>query len=1451
MEEMIDMEGLTEEEKTLILSVIRRDEELRKEQDTRASQLRSEIHNLRLQSVIRDGDDLNKICARCHKPFGFIFNTGDVCSQCKFRVCGVCRESLLTGKWLCTLCYKQVQLKGLTGEWIQDNVNNEKRRQSQSGIDLVKASLRHSLSNGTVSKTRDGDSGDGVPDTKRGVTRQDSASREDIDRVGYPKNADKKRLSNLFETFKSSKDVPDNDEQDIKHVSCRRHNVSDSDSGSSSDGETPMDVADSKTQSSDQVSSTSAAILAQNLSETESASDLRRDQKESPERKVPNGESQPNSGETVEGAESASTERSRNSVSPEKRKMTPTEAVIFSKRFSGTQDQLMVSQPSSSNSPVSPVCNMSHSPDHKTSIVRRTSSEKSDTSSMSSARTASPATKMRLLDMASKRALERESFDQEESGHDSPRHKPEDTPSNGVNRLRLQPSRTTGGSSSPVRPSSPQSDICSGSDSDVMEVAEFPLYMSPRHSQEAPLSGELSGTEENQLSGEPSSPGAEELNEAENHFGMKETEGADDKRAHGLNEGTDYEDVMETKSEPSHPCQHITEGHVPDATSTPNHLEETIDDEHLFQLVSMSRPQVTCPPSQHSQTRRSKDDSELEHVKPSPSAAVTSTAASSAATVTNLSTIGLIPDNDEGDPFASGPVDISDALQRYLRQEVDELSDCLSVITERTEPEEDELSELSEALDDTMEDEDLDKEIEKIYQANISIESYCSSDNLSSGSAAAAIRKARREQQKKHIEEVLASPTSFQLQVISEGFTDKPVQSKEEPSEQESDTESVDKVSITSDTISACLSDMSSVDHSNRQTPTSSILVSVDDGAVGNADTNSSDTTSEEQDSAWFDMSLSVDSVKELPTAKNSSSQDASMSASTETLCDEDLPQDDVANVDDDRTTPEPHVPETDTNLDSKETLEGNKLVNEKDISNCLKQVSIENDINNANVPQSDSDFPSIPLVPGHDPDATSVPSETLHPISNTSSPPDLHLQDLPVTLTSPTAASPSSPLPECQPDVGVIPPGMSDRTSETESHGGDSGHISGTSAENTPEHKSRHHSHLSIPSLVLTSTSAEEQQDREEEDDIDDLVASHKSIGSLRGSRGNLHSSLTDSRESLYSVYSDAGEINFGNIPATGEILFGLDYNYKTGALEIHIKQCKDIAPVDTKRNRSDPYVKTYLLPDKTRSGKRKTKIKKHTLSPTFDEVLRYVISKSEVENRALWVTVWHNDRFGRNDFLGEVMIPMDCYKFGDASLKWYPLQDRLDAPGAQPVSYKGDLVLSVKFVTAENLDNDGSRKGKSKKGKAPPRGELQVLVKEAKNLTAVRSNGSSDPFCKAYLLPEKNKSNKQKSAVVKRNCNPTWNHVFLFEDVSLEEMKDRSLELTVWDYDKITSNDFLGGVRLNIGTGVASGKTVEWMDARGEEIAIWQSSIDRPNCWNDGTIGLRATMGKSEIRK
>lgn len=132
-----------------------------------------------------------------------------------------------------------------------------------------------------------------------------------------------------------------------------------------------------------------------------------------------------------------------------------------------------------------------------------------------------------------------------------------------------------------------------------------------------------------------------------------------------------------------------------------------------------------------------------------------------------------------------------------------------------------------------------------------------------------------------------------------------------------------------------------------------------------------------------------------------------------------------------------------------------------------------------------------------------------------------------------------------------------------------------------------------------------------------------------------------------MASVYSGAGEGRYGTVQVKGSVEFGMQYNYKQGALEIHVKQCKELAAVDTKRNRSDPYVKVsrkaikeicfitfcflkvYLLPDKTKSGKRKTKVKKHTLNPVFDEVLRFYMSLSSLESRTLWVTVWHSDMF------------------------------------------------------------------------------------------------------------------------------------------------------------------------------------------------------------------------------
>uniref|UniRef100_A0A0B7B589 C2 domain-containing protein n=1 Tax=Arion vulgaris TaxID=1028688 RepID=A0A0B7B589_9EUPU len=418
-----------------------------------------------------------------------------------------------------------------------------------------------------------------------------------------------------------------------------------------------------------------------------------------------------------------------------------------------------------------------------------------------------------------------------------------------------------------------------------------------------------------------------------------------------------------------------------------------------------------------------------------------------------------------------------------------------------------------------------------------------------------------------------------------------------------------------------------------------------------------------------------------------------------------------------------------------------------------------------------------------------------------------------------------------------------------------DSGITSGfTTRTNTPEYRSNQTfrsqtDQTSIPTIAVTNIGSESF--KEEDDDLDELFT-NRLPNQLLGSR----SSLADSRESIYSVYSDAGEVNYGRIPVTGEIMFSIDYNHKGSTLEVHVKQCRDLAPVDVKHSRSDPYVKTYLLPDKSRSSKRKTRIKKHTLNPVFDEVVKYQINISELESRSLWLTVWHNDRFGRNDFLGEVTIPLDCYRFDQNALIWYTLQERTVTQEPE-LFYKGDLFIALKYIPADMVEivpkkksSSFRRKGKEKEAPEKILGEVHVLVREAKNLTAMRASSGSNPFCKGYILPDVSHSTKQKTQIIKKTTNPVWQHILVFEGIDQSLLYEYGLELTVWDHEKLSSNDFLGGVRLNLGQGFYQGKPVDWMDARGEEIESWQTMIDHPNEWVDAELPLRASMGKQNVK-
>ncbi len=58
----------------------------------------------------------------------------------------------------------------------------------------------------------------------------------------------------------------------------------------------------------------------------------------------------------------------------------------------------------------------------------------------------------------------------------------------------------------------------------------------------------------------------------------------------------------------------------------------------------------------------------------------------------------------------------------------------------------------------------------------------------------------------------------------------------------------------------------------------------------------------------------------------------------------------------------------------------------------------------------------------------------------------------------------------------------------------------------------------------------------------------------------------------------------------------------------------------------------------------------------------------------------------------------------------------------------------------------------------------------------------------------------NKRRTKPVFKNLNPEWNYQVVYPHVHKEELKYKTLEVTVWDYDRFKSNDFLGKVEIDL---------------------------------------------------
>ncbi|CAF0932846.1 unnamed protein product [Rotaria sp. Silwood1] len=101
----------------------------------------------------------------------------------------------------------------------------------------------------------------------------------------------------------------------------------------------------------------------------------------------------------------------------------------------------------------------------------------------------------------------------------------------------------------------------------------------------------------------------------------------------------------------------------------------------------------------------------------------------------------------------------------------------------------------------------------------------------------------------------------------------------------------------------------------------------------------------------------------------------------------------------------------------------------------------------------------------------------------------------------------------------------------------------------------------------------------------------------------------------------------------------------------------------------------------------------------------------------------------------------------------------------------------------------------------------ELKVEVIQAQELPPMDINGSSDPYVKVYILPDKKR--KFETKVQKKTLNPVFNEAFIFKDLPYGEIGGKTLVFSVVDFDRLSRHDPMGELQIPLNA-VDLGKVV-----------------------------------------
>ncbi|XP_061100578.1 synaptotagmin-1-like isoform X1 [Conger conger] len=305
--------------------------------------------------------------------------------------------------------------------------------------------------------------------------------------------------------------------------------------------------------------------------------------------------------------------------------------------------------------------------------------------------------------------------------------------------------------------------------------------------------------------------------------------------------------------------------------------------------------------------------------------------------------------------------------------------------------------------------------------------------------------------------------------------------------------------------------------------------------------------------------------------------------------------------------------------------------------------------------------------------------------------------------------------------------------------------------------------------------------------------------------------------------VQPDMDDLEYGSgDKPRGRLLYSLEYRGENSELTVGVKEAAELKAMDL-GGTSDPYVKVYTLPDKSKTCE--TKVFRKTLHPMFNEYFKFQIPVAELNDSTLVMQVFDFNRFTKHDIIGELRLQLGTIDWNHVIEEW---RDLSEASKFEQENL-GEICFSLRYV--------------------PTTGKLTVVILEAKNLKKMDVGGSSDPYVKVQLVLDKRKWKKKKSSVKKRTLNPYFNESFNFE-VSFEQIQRVQLVISVWDHDNISRNDAMG--KIYLGCDASGNQLRHWADMLSNPrrpVAQWHSLLSAEQV--DAALALKRTLKIPFIKK